>query len=105
MMFLLAMEPLQLLFKYGQTTGVLDRLHANCTEFRMSVYADDAAVFINPTEQDIAATRLILRIFGDASGLITNFDKTEFFPIRCQHNNVNQLLGAEQRISTFPCVY
>jgi hypothetical protein len=52
MMFLLAMEPLQLLFKYAQITGVLDRLHANCNDFRISVYVDDAAVFINPTKHD-----------------------------------------------------
>jgi hypothetical protein len=52
-----------------------------------------------------AALSLILRIFGEASGLITNLDKTEFFPVRCQHINVDQLLGPEQKVSTFPCVY
>jgi hypothetical protein len=80
-------------------------LHANCTEFRMSVYADDTVVFTNHTVHDVAATRHILRVFGEASELITNLEKTEFFPIRCQHLNVKQLLGAEQKISSFPCVY
>jgi hypothetical protein len=93
MLFLLAMEPLQLLFRYAQNSGVLGHLHANCTEFRMSVYADDVVVFTNPTVQDVAATRHILRVFGEASGLITNLEKTEFFPINCQHLNVEQLLG------------
>jgi hypothetical protein len=43
---------------------VLSHLHVNCNHFRMSVYADDAAMFINPSHQDVEATRLILRIFG-----------------------------------------
>jgi hypothetical protein len=31
--------------------------------------------------------------------------RPEFFPIRCQHINMGQLLGVDQRIFTFPCVY
>jgi hypothetical protein len=105
MLFIFVMEPLQLLFKYAQNTGVISHLHANCAEFRMSLYVDDAAIFVNPSDQDVAASRLILIIFGEALRLITNLDKTEFFPIKCQHLNIEQFLGTKHRISTFPCVY
>jgi hypothetical protein len=49
MLFLLAMEPLHKLFHYAQNTGALSYLHPNCAGFRMSLYVDDAAVFISPT--------------------------------------------------------
>jgi hypothetical protein len=99
------MEPLQLLFRHAHSTGVLSHLHANCDRFRMSVYADDAPVFINPAPQDVEATRMILKIFGEASGLTTNLVKTEFLPIRCQQINVEHLFGMDSRINAFPCVY
>jgi hypothetical protein len=83
MIFLLAMEPLHMLFQYAHNTGMLSYLHANCATFRMSLYADDAVVFINPTANDLLATKHILQLFGEASALITNLDKTEYFPIRC----------------------
>jgi hypothetical protein len=49
MLFLLAMELLHLLFQRAQQLGVLNPLQGCCTKFRMSMYADDAAVFINST--------------------------------------------------------
>jgi hypothetical protein len=82
MLFLLAMEPLHILFKYAQGLGALNFLHNNCASFRMSLYADDVAVFITPTVQDLITMKHILNLFGEASGLITNLDKTEFYPIR-----------------------
>jgi hypothetical protein len=47
----------------------------------------------------------ILKLFGEASWLITNLDKTEFYPIRCTNINIEDVLGIDQRISTFPCMY
>jgi hypothetical protein len=37
----------------------------------MFLYADDAAVFINPTRRDLQATTYIMQLFADASGLLT----------------------------------
>jgi hypothetical protein len=80
MLFLLAMEPLHKLFWYAQNSGV-GHLHNNCSNFRMSLYADAAAVFINPTMQDIMVTKHILQIFGEASRLITNLKKLNNIPL------------------------
>jgi hypothetical protein len=60
MIFPLAMEPLHMLFQYAHNTGRLSYLHANRATFRMSLYADDAAVFINPSASDLLVTRQIL---------------------------------------------
>jgi hypothetical protein len=54
------MEPLRMLFHKAQNEGVLSFLHQNCTNFHMSLYADDAAVLINPTAHDLHAIEFIL---------------------------------------------
>jgi hypothetical protein len=105
MLFLLAMEPLHMLFHHAQSSGTLSFLHQNCANFRMSLYADDAAVFIHPTARDLATTKHILQIFGDASGLITNLDKTNFYPIRCHNLNLEGVFGLDHPLSDFPCTY
>jgi hypothetical protein len=48
------MEPLHRLFKKAQEIGLLHKLSKGCDAFRMLLYADDVAVFINPTEHDLA---------------------------------------------------
>jgi hypothetical protein len=93
MLFILAMEPLHLLFRYAQNTGALSFLHGSCARFRMSLYANDAAVFIKPTTQDLLMTKHILQIFGEATCLITNMDKTKIYPIRCQNLDLSEMLG------------
>jgi hypothetical protein len=52
MLFLLAMEYLHMLFKTAHDTGLLDKLSHVCERFIVSLYADDIAVFINPTTKD-----------------------------------------------------
>jgi hypothetical protein len=81
MIFLLAMEPLHRLFKKAQDNGLLDIVTKSCESFRVSLYADDAAVFIKPSRHDLQVVNCILQIFHQASGLATNMDKTQFFPI------------------------
>jgi hypothetical protein len=81
MIFLLAMEPLCLLFQRAQHLGLLNTLQRCDENFKMSMYTDDAAIFINLTANELRATRYILKIFGEASWLISNLDKTEYYPI------------------------
>jgi hypothetical protein len=51
----------------------------------MSLFADDAVVFIKPSADDLQVTNVILDLFADASGLATNMQKTQLFPIQCDH--------------------
>lgn len=103
MIFLLAMEPLHRMFQMAQNMGALHVVHSNCMNFRMSLYADDAALFIKPTLHDLAVTKILLNIFGEASGLVTNMTKTEFFPIRADHIDLEDLLDTDRCVARFPC--
>lgn len=105
MIFLLAIEPLHRLFQHAHNTGVLQYLDDSCHNFRMSLYADNAALFVRPARQDVTNTNLILKIFAEASGLIMNLTKTEVYPIRCTGIDLQEVLGTQQVIANFPCTY
>jgi hypothetical protein len=53
MLFLFIMEPLHRLFSKAQDMGLLQRVSKGCHAFRVSLYADDAVVFIKPTSEDL----------------------------------------------------
>jgi hypothetical protein len=91
MLFLLAMEPLHRLFKKAQDLGLLEKVSSTYDNFKMTLYADGAIVFIKPEEKDLTVTTSILNIFAQASRLTTNLRKTEFFPIRCSQANLSFL--------------
>jgi hypothetical protein len=99
MLFILAMEPLHLLFKKAQELGLLEVVSKGCEAFRVSLYDDDVAIFIKPSEQDWLVTNSILDTFAEASGLSTNLSKTELYPIRCETSSLEFLT------TSFPCTY
>jgi hypothetical protein len=105
LLFLLAIEPLHLLFYKAQSMGAIEFLHHNCTNFRLSLYVDATAVFINATLHDLQATKYIMHLFANATGLSANMDKTELYPIQCQDMDIQGLLGPNQSFSSFPCSY
>jgi hypothetical protein len=53
MLFLLAMEPLQRLFQKAQERNFLAKVSKGCQGFKVSLYADDVAIFIKPTTNDL----------------------------------------------------
>jgi hypothetical protein len=105
MLFLLAMEPLHRLFRKALEFGLLTRVSKGCEIFRVSLYADDAVIFIKPTTQDLNVTNCILNLFAEASGLATNMDKTQFFPIQCDQVDLDFLSQHNYLISSFPYTY
>jgi hypothetical protein len=60
MLFLLAIEHLHLLFKKAQEQGILKKLVPQCDALRVSLYADDTSLFINPSADELWATNTIL---------------------------------------------
>jgi hypothetical protein len=64
---------------------------------RVSLYADDVVVFLKLNRNEVIVVKEILRIFGEASGLVTNINKCSLTPIRC----VEQDLSVAQDL--FPC--
>jgi hypothetical protein len=105
MLFLLAIEPLHRLFGKAQSLNLLGSLTRSCDTFRMSLYADDVVVFIKPSEYELIITNLILKTFAEASGLVTNLNKTEFFPIHCDNVDLTFLTTRNYAIASFPANY
>jgi hypothetical protein len=105
MIFLLDMEPLHMLFKKAQDNGLLDIVSKSCENFRVSLYTDDVAVFIKPSRHDMQVVNCILQLFQQASGLATNMDKTQFFPIHCNDIDLTFLSSSNLSISSFPYKY
>jgi len=84
----------------------LSRLRGRTTKIRASMYADDTAIFVKPTREDILAMAELLTLFGEASGLKTNFQKSKIIPIRCEGLNLNEIIaGSPTEISCFPNKY
>jgi hypothetical protein len=105
MLFLLAMEPLHLLFRKAHEVHLLQKLRPNCDTCKVSLYVDDATLFIRPNEQELHVVDTILQIFSDTFGLVTNMAKTHFYPIRCHGLNFDLLHQASRVVATFPCSY
>lgn len=74
--------------------------------FRCSLYADDVALFVAPNETELQALKKIILFFAQISGLQTNLNKTENYPIACPDVDVDALLPFfPGRRKNFPCKY
>jgi hypothetical protein len=99
------MEPLHRLFSKAQSLGLFDRLSLGCDTFRVSLYADAAAIFIQPTEHDLKITTDILNTFAQACGLVTNINKIVCFSIQCDNINLEFISISNMAMSQFPYKY
>jgi hypothetical protein len=63
MLFILAIDPVQRILELATRQGILSPLPLNTANLRMSLYADDIAIFINPSRDEIVAVKDILHAF------------------------------------------
>jgi len=106
MLFILAMEPLQLMLNKATEQGLLTPICNRNAKIRVSMYADDAAIFLNPISDEVQVVHNILAAFGSASGLITNNAKSTVYPIRCDGLDLQHVMEAFQcAVGSFPCKY
>ena len=106
LLFILAMDPLHRLFSKATDLGLLSKVRGRLLRFRVSMYADDAAVFIKPTKKDIDNLAQILIEFGNTTGLHTNINKTTVTPISCASIDLDHLLQAlPMARANFPMKY
>jgi hypothetical protein len=106
MFFILVMDVLGLLFSQVEEAGLLQHMARTTRLHRISMYAHDVALFLHPSATDISITMDNLHLFGEASGLHNNENKSNVYPIQCSEEDimvVQNLLPCE--ISTFPCRY
>lgn len=106
MLFILAMEPMQRMFELATNEGLLSPINHRAATLRASLYADDAAVFLNPIKEEINVVSDLLALFGQASGLNVNISKSAVYPIRCEGIDLEDIMQSFScPIRTFPCTY
>jgi hypothetical protein len=105
MLFLMAMEPLHLLFKKVIYAELLSQLNVVYDACRVSLYIDGATLFIKRSKNELQVCDYVIQIFAQATGLCTNLNKTHYFPIRCEGVNMDFLEATERNVASFPCLY
>jgi hypothetical protein len=106
MLFILVMDVLNRLIMRALAEGLLQPLSSRSMQYRLSLYAYDAMLFLKPVASDINLVLDILTLFGTTSCLKTNMEKSNVLPIRCNDDNlacVQELLPCS--ILSFPCKY
>jgi hypothetical protein len=94
------------ILKIAEESKVFSCLSQCHRRFRCSLYADDVALFVAPNETELQALKKIILFFAQISGLQTNLDKTENYPIACLDVDVDALLPFfPGRRKNFPCKY
>jgi hypothetical protein len=73
---------------------------------RISLYAHDVVLFLQPCPEELTLVKEILRVFGEASELVTNISNCSFTPITCGDQKVQvvqQFFPCS--MVQFPCKY
>ncbi len=106
LLFILAIDPLQRILSKATELGAISKLRGRTTRLQISMYADDAVIFINPTRNDVATFANILHRFGTATGLVTNLQKSQVAAIRCGNIDLEEVLqGVPAKRANFPLKY
>jgi hypothetical protein len=87
MLFILVMDILCYMVKKASDEGLLQSLAGRALQQRISLYADDVVIFLRPSASDIGVTLDLLDLFGEASGLKANIQKSNVFPIQCTESD------------------
>ena len=82
LLFVIAMDILTAVIGKAAREGVLSSFSGIKDTQRLSIFADDVALFIRPSVPALACVREALNIFGLASGLRINYRKTSAILIR-----------------------
>lgn len=84
MPFILVMDVLGFMINKAVEQNLLQPLARRTLQHRISIYVDDVVIFLKHAAEDINLILGILDLFGNASGLKTNVQKSSVLPIQCQ---------------------
>lgn len=106
MLFILALQPLKRLLTITENESTLSPIQGRTAKLRISLYADDAVMFVNTVREEIEVIRTNFDAFGRVSGLKINLDKSAAYPIRCEGLDISSIMERMPcQIKTFPCKY
>lgn len=94
LLFILVIDVLHRLIAKAAELNILAPLPGRELKLRISLYADDVIIFANPIKDEVDKLLKIISMFGDASGLRLNIDKSTVTPIRCDDINLQEVLKA-----------
>ncbi|XP_066392411.1 uncharacterized protein [Miscanthus floridulus] len=99
------MEVLNRFLKWVEQQQLLTPLHDSVGN-RTSLYVDDLVLFVVPNVRDLQVIKAVLTIFGLASGLFSNLDKSVASPLHCSENDIAKVRDILScRIEDLPCRY
>jgi hypothetical protein len=75
------MDALDSLITKAENEDLLQPLSTRALQHQVPFYADDVVLFLRPTSEDISLITDIIHVFGEASGLRNNVQKSSIFPI------------------------
>ena len=87
MRFILVMDVLKSLICRATRLGFLQPLATERVQHCISIYADDAVMFLWPNTNDLNLIKELLDFFGQVSGLVTNIAKSSVSPIQCSDDD------------------
>lgn len=106
LLFVLATDALQAVVAQAKASGLLSEPAPRRPVPSISIYADDAVLFFKPSQQETKVVKAILQIFGAASGLMTNYNKSATTPIQCSQEQLQVVADELQcNIQLFPIIY
>ena len=106
MLFDIAIDTLPKILELATESRLLQPLPGNFIKFRISLYADDAVIFLKPEAQDINNLAALLQNFGMVTGLLANIEKSSVAPIRCEDIDLTTtLLNFPAALTQFPINY
>jgi hypothetical protein len=91
-LFILAIDSLRFILGKATEDGLLSPLRDRTARLRLSLYADDAAVFLNPVREEVDVLMEIMHKFREAMGLRINVQKSTVVLIRCSQVNLDDVL-------------
>jgi hypothetical protein len=105
-LFILAIDALHRILEQATVDGTLSPLRGREARLRLSLYTNDAVIFLNPVQEEVTALFRILDRFGLATGLRLNLEKCIVAPIRCTDLNLDHILESfVGRRVNFPLTY
>ena len=106
MLFIIVMDVLTAIFRKAEEAGLFASLHDRGIHHRLSLYANDAILLLRPSMAEMDAAKQLLECFGEATGLRCNFLKSSISTIRCQEEDIQQLLAlAGCKLQALPITY
>jgi hypothetical protein len=88
----MAIDTQQYVFKRAMDAELISPLKDKIAQLRLSLYANDVAVFINPVQSDVDMIMVIMMHFGEATCLRINVNKSSVAPIRYLQINLDEVL-------------